>query len=161
MPHHGLLPGVTMAVFAVEGGTQTRALIGDRPRNLSPRVAAFMGAPPTDAAAWAHAAHDRARIARNYAAAFTHVDVIVTPTTPEPAPRIEDDEAPHLFRVVPYTAAVNMVGLPAVSIPMGADGGLPLGVQVIGPIGGDALVLRVAAALEQASPVHRVARPPL
>src|SRR6185436_4089633 len=36
MPHHELLFGVTTAVFGIEGGAQTRALIGDRPRIFSP-----------------------------------------------------------------------------------------------------------------------------
>jgi aspartyl-tRNA(Asn)/glutamyl-tRNA(Gln) amidotransferase subunit A len=161
LPHADLLPRVTMAVFGVEGGTQTRELIGDRPRRLSPRIAAFMSDPPNDAALFAEAARARAWLAQDYAAAFTRVDVIVTPTTPGRAPRIDDDESQHVFRVVPYTAAVNMVGLPAVSIPMGFDEGLPLGVQVIGALGADAVVLRVAAALEQAAAVHRVERPPL
>ena len=160
-PNHGRLYGVLGAVFGVEGGTQTRELIGDRPRLLSPQTARLLGDPPSDSAAWAHAVRDRAWIAQDYAAAFGRVDVLVTPTVPEPAPRLADDEMPHALRVVPYTAAVNFVGLPAVSIPMGMHDGLPLGVQVIGPQGADALVLRVARALERESPVHRVERPPL
>jgi aspartyl-tRNA(Asn)/glutamyl-tRNA(Gln) amidotransferase subunit A len=112
-------------------------------------------------AVWTDAHRDRAFLAQDYAAAFTRVDVLVLPTVPEPAPRIDEDEMPHVIRVVPYTAAVNMVGLPAISIPMGFDDGLPLGVQIIGPHGGDALVLRVAWALEQADAAHRVARPSL
>jgi aspartyl-tRNA(Asn)/glutamyl-tRNA(Gln) amidotransferase subunit A len=161
MPHHALLPEITRAVFSIEGGTQTRALLGDRPRVLSPAVAQVMVDPPSDAAVWAHAARTRAALAQDYAVAFERVDVLVVPTVPERAPRIDDEELPHVLRVVPYTAAVNMVGLPAVSLPMGMDAGLPLGVQVIGPHGADALVLRVARALEQADDTHRVARPPL
>ncbi|MGH7895047.1 MAG: amidase, partial [Candidatus Binatia bacterium] len=149
MPHHELLYGVTFAVFSVEGGNQTRELIADRPRVLSPQIARLMGDPPSDAAVWARAVRDRQWLAHDYAAAFGAVDVLVVPTSPEPAPRIEDDESVHVLRVVPYTAAVNMVGLPAVSIPMGMDAGLPLGVQIIGAPGADALVLRVARALEQ------------
>ncbi len=161
MPHHERLQSVTLAVFTGEGGTQTRRLIGDRPLEVSPAVARVMTAPPSDAAVWADAHRDRAFLAQDYAAAFTRVDVLVVPTVPGAAPRIDEDELPHVIRVVPYTAAVNMVGLPSVSIPMGFDRGLPLGVQVIGPLRGDALVLRVARALEQASAAHRVARPSL
>ena len=161
MPHHGRLQSVTLAVFTGEGGTQTRRLIGERPLEVSPAVARVMAAPPIDPAVWADAQRDRAFLAQDYAAAFTGVDVLVVPTVPEPAPRIDEDDLPHVLRVVPYTAAVNMVGLPAVSIPMGFHDGLPLGVQIIGPHGGDALVLRVAWTLEQAAAVHRVARPSL
>jgi aspartyl-tRNA(Asn)/glutamyl-tRNA(Gln) amidotransferase subunit A len=161
MPHHELLQDVTRAVFAVEGGAHTRELIGDRPLLFSPAVGNVMALPSTDPGTWARACRDRAWIAQDYAATFDRVDVLVVPTVPEPAPRIDDDELPHVLRVVPYTAAVNMIGLPAVSLPMGMHDGLPLGVQVIGPAGADALVLRVARALEQSSAVHRVERPPL
>jgi aspartyl-tRNA(Asn)/glutamyl-tRNA(Gln) amidotransferase subunit A len=161
MPHHDRLQSVTLAVFTGEGGTQTRRLIGERPLEVSPAVARVMAAPPSDPAVWADAHRDRAFLGQDYAAAFTRVDVLVVPTVPEPAPRIDEDELPHVIRVVPYTAAVNMVGLPAISIPMGFHDGLPLGVQIIGPHGADGLVLRVAWALEQAAVEHRVARPRL
>ena len=161
MPHHELIHGVTAAVFGIEGGAHTRALIGDRPPLFSPAVAGVFGAPPADPATWARASLDRAWIAQDYAAAFERVDVLVVPATPEPAPRIDEDELPHVLRVVPYTAAVNMVGLPAVSIPMGMHAGMPLGVQIIGPRGSDPLVLRIARALEAAAVEHRVERPPL
>ena len=161
MPHHELLALVTTAVFTIEGGQQTQALIGDRPRLLSPAVAQMMAAPPAGIAMWAEAVRSRAWLAQDYAVAFEQVDVLVVPTTPDPAPRIGDDELPHIFRVVPYNSAVNMAGLPATTIPMGMVDGLPIGVQVIGPLATDALVLRVAHALEQAAAEHRVKRPPL
>jgi aspartyl-tRNA(Asn)/glutamyl-tRNA(Gln) amidotransferase subunit A len=161
MPHHDRLAGVAAAVFAIEGGTQMRDLIGERPRLFSPQTAPLVLDQAADPTVWARTARDRQWIARDYDDAFTRVDVLCTPTVPLPAPRIDDDERTHVFRVLPYTAAVNMVGLPAISIPMGMADGLPLGVQVIGPRGGDAVVLRVARALEQADAAHRVARPPL
>jgi amidase len=46
---------------------------------------------------------------------------------------------------------VTLSGHPALSLPMGRDAaGMPFGLQIIGPRGGDALVLRVAAAIEAA-----------
>jgi Asp-tRNA(Asn)/Glu-tRNA(Gln) amidotransferase A subunit family amidase len=62
---------------------------------------------------------------------------------------------------VPYSAAANLVGFPGVAFPAGSTGGLPIGMQVLAPVGADALALRVAYALEEAYPLHRVTPPPV
>ena len=53
----------------------------------------------------------------------------------------------------PFTAVANLTGLPAMSLPLHwtADG-LPIGVQAIGPPAGDALLLSLAAQVEEARP---------
>ncbi|MFT4262058.1 MAG: amidase [Nocardioides sp.] len=54
---------------------------------------------------------------------------------------------------VPYTQLANLTGRPAVSVPLHwTAAGLPLGVQLVGPLASDALLLRVAAQLEEARP---------
>jgi amidase len=53
----------------------------------------------------------------------------------------------------PFTAVANLTGLPAMSLPLHwSDDGLPIGVQVIGPPAGDALLLSLAAEIERARP---------
>ena len=53
----------------------------------------------------------------------------------------------------PRTAIANVCGLPAVSVPRGLDsGGLPLAVQLSGPIGSDLLLLHVASQIEGDAP---------
>ena len=61
---------------------------------------------------------------------------------------------------VPYTQLANLTGRPAISVPLHwTDAGLPLGVQLVGRLGADALLLQVAAQLEEAQPwFHRYAQ---
>lgn len=52
-----------------------------------------------------------------------------------------------------FTQIFNVTGLPAASIPAGFDGaGLPVGVQIAGRMGAEAVLLRLAAQLEEAAP---------
>ncbi len=95
-------------------------------------------------------------------AAFENVDVLVTPTTPIPAPTIAElAEKPGLLRpremvLLRNTRPINVWGLPAISIPCGfTTQGLPIGMQIIGPHWGESLVLRLALAFEQATDWHK------
>jgi aspartyl-tRNA(Asn)/glutamyl-tRNA(Gln) amidotransferase subunit A len=162
MPHHELvLPGV-MALFGIEGETLLDGLLGDRPRVFSPeveRLNALWG--HADLADAVRAQQNRQRVRRDYEAAFLDVDAIVSPIAPLQAPLIATDPQTFVLTCAAYTGAANLVGIPGVPLPAGSSGGLPLSVQILGPVGGDAVVLRVARALEAAAPEHRVQRPPI
>jgi aspartyl-tRNA(Asn)/glutamyl-tRNA(Gln) amidotransferase subunit A len=95
---------------------------------------------------------------RGIGAVFADVDVIVTPTTPVPAPAIADLKAdPEALRpaelvLLRNTRPFNVWGLPAISVPCGfTQGGLPIGLQIAGPHWREDLVLRLAHAYEQAT----------
>src|SRR6266496_1475733 len=94
----------------------------------------------------------RAEIADN----FREMDVLLTPTTPVPAPRISDlisNQAllrPAELLLLRNTRPVNVWGLPAISVPCGfTSAGLPIGLQIVGPHLGDVKVLQAAYAYEQ------------
>ena len=96
-------------------------------------------------------------------------DVLLTPTipfTPRPVGWIFEDDDPwdQLARasaVVAFTAPVNASGQPAVSLPLHwSSNGLPIGTQLIGGPAGEAMLIRVAAQLEEARP-WADRRPPL
>ncbi len=88
---------------------------------------------------------------------FEHYDVILTPAITV-SPRswrelypaeIDGKPTRTYFHWLAMAYAVTVVGHPAISLPVGRDrNGMPFGLQIVGPRGGDALVLRVAAELE-------------
>ena len=84
--------------------------------------------------------------------AFKRVDLIATPTVPSPAFRFgEKTEDPlQMYLSDVFTATMNLVGVPALSLPCGVSReGLPIGMQIVGPPFREAEVLRAAATLEQ------------
>ena len=97
----------------------------------------------------------RTLIRGDFAAAFAAVDVIVTPISPTTAFGLGEKTADPLqmYLTDVFTIAVNLAGLPAISVPCGFDEkGLPIGLQIIGRPFAEERVLQVAHAFEQASP---------
>ncbi|RYZ04238.1 MAG: amidase [Myxococcales bacterium] len=114
-----------------------------------------------DALSVARAAFRRA--ARSYLDVTSSFDAVLTPTlamTPWPlgflSPLLEAEELiARTARAVGYTPIHNVVGSPAMSVPLYfADEHLPIGVQLAAPPGADALLLSLAYELEQARPWH-------
>ncbi len=98
---------------------------------------------------------------------FETVDAFVTPTTAVQPPTLAElsrDVATSIEignRTIRNTAPFNVYGLPTISIPCGfTRSGLPIGMQISGPLGGDAVVLQLANAFEQATDWHK-RQPPL
>ena len=84
---------------------------------------------------------------------FDECDVIATPTLGVAAPRLGDDFWAMMQWT--YTPAWNLLGAPAMSVPMGPlDGGLPSSLQLIGGRFEDARVLRVADAFQRVTSWH-------
>jgi aspartyl-tRNA(Asn)/glutamyl-tRNA(Gln) amidotransferase subunit A len=94
----------------------------------------------------------RTKIAEDFRSAFDSVDLIVTPTSPTVAfglgERIDDPWAMYLSDVL--TVPMSLAGIPAISIPGGLAGGLPVGIQLAGAAFSENRILDAAYALEQA-----------
>jgi aspartyl-tRNA(Asn)/glutamyl-tRNA(Gln) amidotransferase subunit A len=100
----------------------------------------------------------RAMIASQFAQAFLGVDALLLPTAPSPAFDLGAKANPlEMYLTDVDTVAVNLAGLPAISIPFGFEensaystsGGLPVGIQLIAPTLHDAKLLSLSAALER------------
>jgi aspartyl-tRNA(Asn)/glutamyl-tRNA(Gln) amidotransferase subunit A len=91
----------------------------------------------------------RADFARVFAGG---VHALFTPTTPTPAFRLGENLADPLAMYLSdvYVCTANLAWVPALSLPIGRDQGLPIGGQLIGPLEGEAAIIRVAQALERA-----------
>ncbi len=106
--------------------------------------------------AYIQARRDLAQIRRTAGKSFESVDALVTPTLPIPPPAISDPRADDILPAVRNTSPFNVNGLPSISVPCGfTSTGLPIGMQIIGPPGGDAVVLQLAQAYEQATDWHK------
>ena len=94
----------------------------------------------------------RARIAEDFRTVFHDgVDLLLTPTTPTPAFKAGEKTADpvQMYLADVFVCPASLVGLPALSLPVGRSEGLPVGAQLMAPYLADEQMLAVAATLEQ------------
>jgi aspartyl-tRNA(Asn)/glutamyl-tRNA(Gln) amidotransferase subunit A len=99
----------------------------------------------------------RTLIRRDFERVFERCDLIVAPVAPTTAFRIGEKVGDPLTMYLSdvLTIAVNLAGLPGMSVPCGVDAsGMPIGLQIIGRPFGEAKMLRAAHAYEQATDWH-------
>ena len=132
--------------------------VRDRPGDIGPNVRANVAEGQRYSAAdVARAMTVQTQVYRRWQSFFQHHDVILTPSITisprswrELFPAEIDGKATRTyFHWLALAYAVTLPGHPAVSLPLGRDrNGMPFGLQIVGPRGGDAFVLAVAQALE-------------
>ena len=95
----------------------------------------------------------RTLVRREFEQAFTRVDAIVAPTTPNVAFKLGEKQDPlAMYLNDVFTLPVNLAGLPGLSVPCGfSAAGLPIGLQLIGRPLAEATILTAAYAYEQAT----------
>ena len=101
----------------------------------------------------------RRLIKNDFDAAFLQCDVLLCPTTPTTAFRLGEKTADPLTMYLAdiYTISVNLAGLPALSLPAGLSrDGLPIGMQLIGPVLSEETLLRAGRMYEKASGIARL-----
>jgi len=98
----------------------------------------------------------RRLIKNDFQKAFEEVDVIMGPTSPHTAFPIgsKNDDPVKMYLEDIYTIAVNLAGLPGISIPAGLVNNLPVGLQIVGRDFAEAQLLNVAHKFQQATDWH-------
>ena len=101
-------------------------------------------------------------LTRMVAGLYERFDLLLTPTVGEVPPPLGsfDDSGPDPLDAIRragltacFTALANVTGQPAISLPLAwSEEGLPIGIHLVGPYGGEDLLIRIAAQLEQAHP---------
>ena len=94
----------------------------------------------------------RTLVIRDFRQAFTQVDCLLSPVTPQTAPKLGELADPvQTYQGDLYTVTANIAGIPALSMPCGRDEkGLPIGLQLMGPAFSEPLLYRIGHALEAA-----------
>ena len=99
----------------------------------------------------------RALIRGDFETAFKDCALIACPVSPTPAFRLGEKLADPLTMYLSdiFTISANLAGIPGISVPCGfSSGGLPIGLQLLGPPFGEAEILQAAYAFEQATDFH-------
>ncbi len=139
-------------IWLAEGASRLRGLIAGRRESVGAVVARRMlpGLLLT-ANDYFLAMHVRERLKESMSRLFTTVDALVLPTTPFAAHEIDDLVAAR-SDVSRFNRLANLTGEPALALPCGfTRGGLPIGMQLMGPAWSEGLLLRVAAVYEEAT----------
>jgi len=94
---------------------------------------------------------------RRFELFFEKFDILLLPTTPFPAPPVEETGAIEAARqLTRFTAPFNLTGLPALTLPCGfTKMGLPVGLQIVTKHWAEAKVLQAGYAFEQATEWHK------
>ena len=154
------------ALLAVEPAANMREWVRDRIHDFGHdnRIGLLTGS-LVPAQAYYKAQKLRTLLRNDVLAAFQSYDVLVMPTSGRQAVPIQDDPqvtSRETSSRLPFmrTNTFNLASAPAISVPCGFGGrGLPVGLQIAGPPGGEEMVLRLAHAYEQNTPWHTM-RPP-
>ena len=171
VPHLDTTRFVWPCITRPENVVENLPYLTARPRDYSPRLLLQnIGSMLIPADAYIAAQRIRRLLCREFEEVFEGVDLIAAPTAAVPAPTIEESKRAVMevdgqeirlesagvnFRSL-FTTPFNLTGLPALSVNCGfSTGGLPIGLQIVGPRFREEQVMRAAHAYEQAAGWYR------
>jgi len=166
--HEAMLPAfATIWATGLRGAVEALSAMTGRPideTTLEPHVlAAWRDTAGVSGVDFNNALSKMNMVARAYGETFRSYDLVLTPMGREPAFEIGRigkipadtffDWFMEMFQHCPFASAVNIAGLPAISLPLAwSAGGLPIGAQFVAPLGHELRLLQLAAQMEQMLP---------
>lgn len=176
IPHLDLIPALQSASSRPEGNTDHDHYLRTRPRDYSPGLLYTLAAGLLmPASVYITAQRVRRLVCEEFDAAFERVQAMVVPTTPIPAPTVEECTRGYVELdgktiklqdrrgnfLTQCTIPFNVTGLPAMSICCGfSSSGLPIGMQIVSRPFQEGVVFQVAHAYEKAAEWYK-RKPPL
>lgn len=152
LPDYALMEAAAAVLIHAEGlATHHAALQGDGGAMGRMPYQSMAGGVVLSETDVANARLAAVRLGARIDAALQQADVLVMPTVLAPAPPFSAFASGEAVWTAMRTIPFNMTGHPALSVPMGFSGGLPLGMQIVGRRGDEATVLRVGSAFEAAT----------
>jgi amidase len=149
-----------MTAVVADGGAQARADVADAGGRHHPQFQSFLDAASERALTaeeWFAVQRDILKLRSKMRQLLARLDLLVCPVAAGPAPRHGHPPAGlpleeyGRYRAFDFVHLIAISGLPAASVPVGSEEGLPVGVQVVGPPFREDLVLTGAALLESAA----------
>ena len=161
LPSHRNLIEPTFAIVSAESRAAHASIWPNRRDDFGPDLQQLLSIPALDGDTTIAALRAVAEFRQAMRRVFRDVDLLVSPTTPIVAPlhgaetvELGGTQVPVIMAAITNTMPYNFAHLPAVSVPCGFAGGLPVGLQLAGGPFDDARVLRAAHAYEQATDWH-------
>jgi AtzE family amidohydrolase len=158
VPGADIARAAAFCISAAEGANQHMNDLRTRPQDFDPATRdRLLAGALVPAAMILQAQRFRGWFRNRVAEIFTRYDVLIAPSTPFSAPAIGqetvmigDQRVNARANIGLYTQPISFIGLPALTAPVFRPGAMPLGVQIIAAPWAEAVILKVAAALEAA-----------
>jgi aspartyl-tRNA(Asn)/glutamyl-tRNA(Gln) amidotransferase subunit A len=157
LPHIAEAPAAVSAIILPEALAYHKRWLAERPQDYGEDVRARLETGLLyPAVSYIQAQRFRSLIVEEWRRkVFDRVDLLAVPTTPVPAPSLDENDLQTTLTLTRFTGPFNLTGLPAISIPCGfTSAGLPIGLQLVGRWFDEGTLLRVAHAYQQATDWH-------
>lgn len=141
-------------LYFAEAWDADHHLLDSRPEGLGAEVTDILGLGPMFTPLAAAARADAQRLTASFCRLFDQFEVLAMPTLPILPPRLDDPSigtTELTMQIAAFTPPANVTGLPSLAMPVPIAGGsFPASLQLIGPHGGEELLVATGAVVEQA-----------